>query len=143
MSEVQLPEPETQVPLEQVSGATQPELLLHEVGQVLSVPSQTYWPQPVPADPAVTGEQIPSSPESAHESQPSAHVALQQTPSAQIPDVHCRLSAQVAPLFCAGAQVPDELQKSPVWQLVSAVHVVGQLAEFPVQRYGAHDGEPA
>ena len=99
-----------QVPFEHQSPEIQAESLLHEVGHALSVPSQRYWPHPVPALPALTGEHVPTSPATVHESQPSVHVVLQQTPLTQTEELHCRDSVHGLPFIWAGSHWPAELQ---------------------------------
>jgi hypothetical protein len=67
-------------------------------GQLLCAPSQTYWPQEgVPGCPWATGEHVPFVAARLQASQPSLQVALQQTPFAQIPLPHWRVSEQLAP----------------------------------------------
>ena len=63
----------------------------------------------LPGVPAATGEQVPTLPLKVHESHPSAHEALQQTPPAQKPVEHCRGSVQL-PLVWAATHWLLELQ---------------------------------
>jgi hypothetical protein len=63
------------------------------------------------------------------------HAVLQQTPSAQKPDVHSVAAAQVAPLALPTQAPPVHLR--PATQSVSAAQVVLHAAVVGSQRYGA------
>ena len=72
--------------------------------------------------PAGTFVHVPTVPVSAHDWQVPAHAALQHTPCAQNPDVHCALVVQAAPVTFF-VQLPP-LQVNGETQSVSAVQVV-------------------
>jgi hypothetical protein len=86
--------------------------------------------------PAPTGAQVPLGLHVWHRPQ---LVELQHTPSTQLPVVHSCPVPQLAPGACLALQVPPvPVQKKPVAQSVSALHVVLQAA-VPLQRKPMHD----
>jgi len=66
--------------------------------------------------------QVPTLPATPHASHCPLHAVSQQTPSAQLPDVHCPAEAHAAPLAFFAVHVPA-LQKSPAMQSASVTHV--------------------
>jgi hypothetical protein len=128
--------PQTYAPHDDVTAAGQAPVALHGVASVstppeqlalrhvvvapgfvhvvVCVPSQT----PPQADPSdvhepwplvglpVTAEQVPTLPATLHASQTSPHVALQQTPSAMIPDTHESAAVAELPFASLVVQLP-------------------------------------
>ncbi len=124
--------------------ATQPASVVHAVGQLARVPSQTKGAQDgfAPPEPDARTEHVPTLPVTSQRSQPPVHALLQQTLSAQNPDAHWVPNPHAAPSTCAALQTPW-LQYCPVTQSVSAAQLVAQVALDPEHTYGAHEGEPA
>jgi hypothetical protein len=89
----------------------------------------------VPLGAPVTGWQTPVS--GAHASHCPVHAALQQTPSAQKPEVHSVAAVHGAPFGFAVQTPPVHLR--PGTQSVSPVHEVLHAAVAVSQMYGAHD----
>lgn len=83
-----------------------------------------------------TALQTPMAPALSHASHWPVQLTLQQTPSAQEPDVHSEAAAHVAPLGLP-AQLPP-VHLSPGTQSVSEAHVVLHLVLAGSQRKGEH-----
>ena len=87
----------------QKSAAMHPASLAQLVGQVRAVPLHTkgLHAPPEPVSPAGAERQLPTQPGTSQRSQaPAAQAVVQQTPSAQKPEEHSSVRAQVAPLAC-------------------------------------------
>jgi hypothetical protein len=81
------------------------------------VPSHCALHFPVPPQAArgligspFTTLHLPTEPDSLHDWHWPSHLPSQQTPSMQLPDVHCVAAEQLAPLSRVVAQVPVESQ---------------------------------
>lgn len=99
----------------------------------------------VPATPA-TSVHVPFCPPvSAAEQKSHAppQAVLQQKPSAQNPEAHCRVSVHAPPLTCGGTHCPFALHQSPAAHWASLAHETGQLGAVPSHTYAPHEGEPA
>lgn len=118
---VQLPEPlhtdaVVTLPAEQVA-AVQTVALSGKAQAIASVPLHWALHLPVPPQAArgLTGSplmvlHLPTEPVSLHDWHCPAHLPSQQTPSTQLPEVHCVLVEQFTPLSRVLAQVPVESQ---------------------------------
>ena len=84
--------------------------------------------------PSGTSLQMPIDDGSAHDLHELAQPVAQQTPCAQLPDAHSRLSAQKAPFGLRPQEL--SLHTCPAAQLLSAVHATKQRA--PLHANGAH-----
>ena len=114
----------------------------HELGQLRLMPLHAYGAHAgSPTAPASCGVQAPSEPGLLHVSHAFEQADWQQVPPAQMLDVHCELSEQVAPLACLVMHRPPA-QNAPAAHWVDSVHVVGQAALAPSQANGAHAGAP-
>ena len=80
--------------------------------------------------PAPTTRQLPAKPTRLHASHAPLQPEPQHTLSAQKPDAHCVVRAQLAPFESATVQMPP-LQKNPVEQSPSITHRDGQVALAP------------
>lgn len=106
-------------------------------------PSHTYAPhEGAPGSPATNAVQVPGL--VAHDSHPPWQGALQQKPSAQLPEMHCAFTTQASPSGSFWVHTPPgPVQKFPAAQSAPLSHSVGQLASTPLHTNGAHDGAPA
>ena len=93
--------------------------VLHVVGHVLSVPSQTYGVHE--GVPALVAAAIPQFPVT-HVAQAPRHVVLQQIPLTQLPVLHWSAAAHIVPFDCVPTQIPLAQLSLEHWS--SAVHVV-------------------
>ena len=127
----------THAPPEQVAVGPHWALVVHWVGQVVLVPSQTYGAQAgTPVNPFGATAQVPfaAAPRSAAQtSQPVLHAVLQQTPSAQAPLWHCCAEVQAVPFFWAPTHSPF-WQNAPAAHCELCVHDVGHDALVAEQR---------
>jgi hypothetical protein len=81
--------------------------LVHAVGQAAEEPVHTKGAQEgLPAEPAETGEQVPTLPARSQASQAPPHAVLQQTPSTQLPEAQALAAEQAPPLVFLGTQAP-------------------------------------
>jgi hypothetical protein len=93
--------------------------VLHVVGHVLLVPSQTYGVHDgVPALVAGATPQFPVR----HVAQAPRHVVLQQIPLTQLPLLHWSAAAHIVPFVCVPTQTPPAQLSLEHWS--SAVHAV-------------------
>jgi hypothetical protein len=107
--------------------------LAQVMGQSGSEPLQTTVPPHagLPGSFDGAGEQVPSAPGRLQRSQLPVHAELQHTPSAQRPDVHSGLDAQLAPLALSATQAPVPSQYRPLAHWRGVVQRVGQLPLTP------------
>jgi hypothetical protein len=95
----------------------------------------------MPTAPAIIGVHAPSEPGCEQVSQAFEHALWQQVPVAQMPEVHCVSSEQLAPLACLTVHTLPE-QNAPDAHCDVLVQPVGQAALAPSQVNGAQLGEP-
>jgi hypothetical protein len=119
--------------------------VVQTTGQEALDPAQRYGAQVgAPEVPFARTVQVPfaDAPSAAEQtSHEPLQPASQQKPSTQLPDEHSPAPPQAEPFVFLVTQL-EPLQKFPDAQSVEVVHDAPQLALPPVQRYGAHDGEP-
>jgi hypothetical protein len=110
------------------------------VGQDALEPLQTYAPH-VDGVPCATGLHVPALPVRSQRSHAPPHAVSQHTESAQLPEVHSVPSVHAPPSPFRPIQT-FVVQVAPGAQLPGPAHVVPHAALVPLQRNGAHDGEP-
>jgi hypothetical protein len=122
--------------------AEQPFLPSHAF--VVSVaPVQLAAPQsPSGSVPAIVAVHTPSDPGTpdllaAHAWHLPAHVALQQTPSTQLPDAHCEASAHWAPFDCLDTHAPP-LHQPVASQSLDVVQALPHALPAALHANGAH-----
>jgi hypothetical protein len=71
--------------------------------------------------------QVPTAPSILHDRHLSLHAWLQQTPSAQNPDMHCASLSQTAAISFLMRQVPPSHQ-NPAWQSAFIAHGAPQVS---------------
>jgi hypothetical protein len=131
-----------QVPASQNAPALHCPSAVQVVTQAASVPLQVERPHSLPGSvPAVEMVQLPTLPTVLQASQAPPHAPLQQTPSAQKPEVHWLPPPQEAPSTFFAVQVPPAPQKNPALQSASAAQAARQAEALPSHQVLPHSLE--